>query len=124
MSNKIESMEIEVFSTLRDIERMLNRAFAKIGVERCEGIPASTASIALRVSGKTAPLSGFKYVLDVYVWDNNETKTIEVCAHGSGAGTYFGSAFKAAFDMPYEQYIDFNCSRKKQRELLRICQHG
>ena len=116
MANKIDKYEFETKMTMREIEKVLNNAFAKMGVESRQSIGGSTADMAIQVKGKPALLSPFIYVLEIYVWDNGDRRTIQVNAVGSGGATYFGTALTGQTGV----YMDLKSAKKKRNILLKL----
>lgn len=116
MANKIDEYEFETNMTIREIEKILNKSFAKMGVEHRQNIGGSSADIAIGVSGRTAPFSPFIYVLEIYVWNNGNNRTVQVNAVGSGGETYFRTMLTRQTGV----YMDLKSAKKKRTILLRL----
>lgn len=116
MANKIDEYEFETEMTIREIEKLLNKSFAKMGVENRQSIGGSSANMAIEVSGRPAPLSPFIYVLEIYVWDNGDSRTVQVNAVGSGGETYFRTALTRETGV----YMDLKSAKKKRTILLKL----
>ena len=71
MAQNSDSVEFVTSKSLREIEKALQKAYRRAGVESVEQKPG-TSSYSVALYGKPAPLSPFVFEVDVTIWSEND----------------------------------------------------
>lgn len=114
MAQNSDSVEFVTSKSLREIEKALQKAYRRAGVESVEQKPG-TSSYSVALYGKPAPLSPFVFEVDVTIWSENDgTYTVELEAVDDGGGKYFGTVLTRE----YGTYRELKASKKRRDIIL------